>query len=238
MSVAEADIERIVRQVLRQLDVGVQASVGVQATACVKESSSLKADLQQADLKIVEPVVTQARLAGQLNGVQSVSVSRTAVVTPAARDLLKQHGIQLVRVDVAKSRAAGEVVLAAAETDYDAAGLVRMLNQQAVKAERLAQCGLLTAIDELVDQVARGGRIGMLLTRQTAAALCLTNRASGVRAVLATNVETVRTARTSFAANLLIADPRGRSAHDLASTIRACASLAPQWSAGLRDRLT
>lgn len=112
-----------------------------------------------------------------------------------------------------------------------------MLTQQGISTERLAQCGLLAVVDELVDAVVRGGAVGVLLTRQTAAALCLANRTRGVQAVLATSVEVIRGARTTLAANLLVVDPKGKAAHELAGMIRACATLAPRSNEGLRSRL-
>lgn len=86
MSVAEIDIDQIVRQVLRQLaGSGHEASPGETAAAATSP----------AVLHVSEPVVTLSHLQGQLDGIKSVSVRRTAVVTPAVRDLLKQKGIQL-----------------------------------------------------------------------------------------------------------------------------------------------
>jgi hypothetical protein len=186
---------------------------------------------------VCEPVVTLSRLSGHLQGVRNVIVDRAAVVTPAARDLLKQHGITLTRSADSTKRTASEVVVAAADTDFDAAGLTRMLTQQGIKTERLAQCGLLAAIDELVDMAAHGGKIGVLLTRQTAAALCVANRTRGVQAVLTGSVETVRTARASFGANLLVVDPHGRSLHELAGMIRTCATLPANYLENIKKRL-
>lgn len=229
MSVADVDIEQIVRQVLRQLD-------GSSNAARPKVADTFAPAIDE--LYVGEPVLTLSYLKGQLEGVKKVSVQPTAVVTPAARDLLKQSGIQLTRIKETARQSASEVVIGAAETTYDAAGLTRMLTQQGIRTERLAQCGLVAVVDELVDAVARGGKIGILLTRQTAAALCLANRTRGVQAVLATNVEAIRTARTNLAANLLVLDPQGKAAHELAGMIRTCATLTPHWADGLRARLS
>ncbi|MCE9555841.1 MAG: hypothetical protein K8T91_21035 [Planctomycetes bacterium] len=229
MSAADVDIEQIVRQVLRQLD-------GSSNPARPKVIDTLAS--AASELYLGEPVITLSHFKGQLDGIKNVSVRPTAVVTPAVRDLLKQRGIQLTRTKEAAKQTAGAVVIGSAETNYDAAGLTRMLTQQGIGTERLAQCGLVAVVDELVDAVARGGKIGVLLTRQTAAALCLANRTRGVQAVLATSVEAIRTARTTLAANLLVLDPKGKAAHELAGMIRTCATLAPHWADGLRPRLS
>ena len=229
MSAADVDIDQIVRQVLRQLD-------GSSKTARPKVANAPAPSV--GELYVGEPVVTLSHFKGELDGIKNVTVRPTAVVTPAVRDLLKQRGIQLTRTKEAGKPSAGEVVIGAAETNYDAAGLNRMLTQQGISTQRLAQCGLVAAVDELVDAVARGGKIGVLLTRQTAAALCLANRTRGVQAVLATSAEAIRTARTTLAANLLVLNPQGRAAHELAGMIRTCATLAPHWADGLRPRLS
>ncbi|MSQ97348.1 MAG: hypothetical protein EXR98_22735 [Gemmataceae bacterium] len=229
MSAAKVDIEQIVRQVLRQLDGSSIAARPTVADAPVSASG---------ELHVSEPVVTLSHLKGQLDGVKSVAVLPAAVVTPAARDLLKLRGIELTRSQKAAKQPSSAVVLAAAETDYDAAGLTRMLTQQGISTERLAQCGLIAVVDELVDAVARGGKIGVLLTRQTAAALCLANRTRGVQAVLATSAEAIRSARSTFGANLLVLEPKGKAVHELAGIIRTCATLAPHWADGIRPRLS
>ncbi|MBX3434915.1 MAG: hypothetical protein KF847_16475 [Pirellulales bacterium] len=51
------------------------------------------------ELVLAERVVTVATVSQRLGGVARVRVARGAVVTPAARDLLKDHGVALVRED-------------------------------------------------------------------------------------------------------------------------------------------
>lgn len=233
MTAANVDVEQIVRQVLRQLQ-GTSAP----AASAVAAPTPVSAPAPSCgELRLGEPVVTLSRLTGQLEGIATVIVGSAAVVTPAARDLLKQRGIELIRQSANAKPPKGQVVLGVAETNYDAAGLARMLTQHGIGTERLAQCGLLAAVDEVTDAVARGGKIGVLLTRQTAAVLCLANRARGVQAVLATSVDAVRSARTTFGANLLVIDASGRGMHDLAGMIRACASIPANCLEALKERL-
>jgi ribose 5-phosphate isomerase RpiB len=49
--------------------------------------------------------------------------------------------------------------------------------------------------------------LGAILTRHTAAALCLANRHPGVRAVLATDIPAAAAAVAAVGANLLVLDP-------------------------------
>jgi hypothetical protein len=82
MSVSEADIERVVKEVLRRL--AAMSPSSVQSTAV------------DATLSISARVVTVAELNGKLQGVKQVEVPPRAVVTPAARDYLRERGVQLL----------------------------------------------------------------------------------------------------------------------------------------------
>jgi hypothetical protein len=48
-------------------------------------------------LVIDDALITLSTLQGRIHGVSSVRVARRAVVTPAARDELRENGIELVR---------------------------------------------------------------------------------------------------------------------------------------------
>ena len=78
----EADIERIVQEVVRRL-----LSLGMQVTAN-----------PQSTLTIDERVVSLATLQGKLEGIQQLQVEPKAVVTPSVRDELRQRKIELVRM--------------------------------------------------------------------------------------------------------------------------------------------
>jgi hypothetical protein len=78
----EADIERIVQEVVRRL-----LSLGMQVTA-----------KPQSTLTIDDRVVSLTTLEGRLEGVQQLMVEPKAVVTPSVRDELRARKIELVRM--------------------------------------------------------------------------------------------------------------------------------------------
>ena len=80
MRLADAEIERIVREVIRRL-----TSAGVQV------------DTATSTLKIDKRLVTLATIEGQLEGIQKLVVMPKAVVTPSVRDELRDKKIELVR---------------------------------------------------------------------------------------------------------------------------------------------
>jgi hypothetical protein len=91
-------LEWIVREVVRRLhdtvSSGSHPSAGRagEGGQCDQSSSHLN-----ADLTVPDRIVTVSHLDGKLNGVARLHVARRAVVTPAARDLLKERGVELVR---------------------------------------------------------------------------------------------------------------------------------------------
>jgi hypothetical protein len=78
MSLGEQEIERIVQEVVRRLS-------AMLATPAV----------QQQTLVISAKLVTVADLKGKLAGIQRVEVPQRTVITPAAKDFLKDSGVQL-----------------------------------------------------------------------------------------------------------------------------------------------
>ena len=80
MRLTDAEIERIVREVIRRL-----TSAGVQV------------DTATSTLKIDKRLVTLATIEGQLEGIQKLVVMPKAGVTPSGRDELRDKKIELVR---------------------------------------------------------------------------------------------------------------------------------------------
>ena len=208
-----AEVERIVREVLERLR-------GEENGATIAARKQPAKD--QASLALSGRVIAIADLAGRLDGVQVVVVPRMAIVTPAARDLLRERGVTLAsRASPAETRTAVRLTLGVAETRCDAAELVRSVREDGVEVEQLARSGLASVVEELANQIARGGRLGLLLTDNPLAALCRANRHRGVRAATGNNVLEVGRALAAIGANLLIVEPQGRGAFALRQAARA-----------------
>lgn len=84
MTLPPEQIDWIVREVIRRLQ---------QQGVALGEAPAASGN----ELALSERVVTTATLERSLSGVALVRVAKGAVVTPAARDLLKEHNIRLVR---------------------------------------------------------------------------------------------------------------------------------------------
>ncbi len=220
MSQTTIDIERVVREVLAEL--GAVGDNGAQrpATAVAGDDAAILAPPQlpsrsvdsndSADLVVDARVVTMNEVLGRLASVRRVVVSRGAIVTPAVRDELIRRGIALTHADSSNGRSAAPVrlVVITTGTDFEPAALAAGLVREGLKVECSASDCLISATDQLAAETAKPDTLGVLLTRHTAAGLCLANRLPGVRAVTGVDAPTVAAATAAVGANLLVADPQ------------------------------
>lgn len=86
MTLSQEQLEWIVQEVVRRL----ASAEGADAAAVPTGGAS------QENLVVSEKLVTTHTLDGKLGGIKRLQVPSRAVVTPAARDLLRDCGIQLV----------------------------------------------------------------------------------------------------------------------------------------------
>lgn len=211
MSVAAEEIERLVREAIAGGATNAEQIVGKVLTKVQANNASLGV------LTVSARVVTLAELEGRLEGIRELIAPAKAVITPAARDLLRQK-----KIDVGyavPSKAAAEprlpLVVGVAETKFDATSLARAMVREGTTVEPLTKTGLAHVVREICDEAAKGGKLGLLLTSEAAASLCLANRRPGVRAVAATSVAATPRAVRSVGANVLVVDPIGRGAFEL-----------------------
>ena len=231
MTAAEEQIDRIVREVLRRLQSGPTAAGG---------TSTLEKQSIGNELHLSLPVISVARLEGKLAGVKRVVISPKAVITPAAKDLLREQKIELARGEVSNQQASNNqltLAIGVAETPYEASALSRELKTENQPIEELARTGLASVTEELSEQVARGGRLGLLLTSNVAAAACLANRTRSVRAAEARCATSTKEAVKGLGVNLLVVNPVGKSTFELKRMIQVFLAGAGQCPAEWRGKL-
>jgi hypothetical protein len=201
----QADIERIVREVMAQLKV---ASAPAAAPAAPVSAPPAALPKNHGDLFIDSRVVTLQSVAGRLNGAKQLVVAPGALVTPSVRDELRRRGIELVQQNAAKGakKLLAPVLLIAGRTGHDPELAVEMLRQEGIGVRSESAGCLVEATGKLAAAIAARS-LGVLWTRQTAIGLCLANRHKNVRAVLAANVPATAAAVTAVGANLLVIDP-------------------------------
>ncbi len=214
----DEQLEQIVNAVLAQL--------GRRADAADRSSSSQSAPSSSGsgELVISDKVITAATLADRLANVRRLVIPARAVVTPSARDLLKEKNITLVRALKATAPASVRVVFGVAGVKLDAADLVRSLGQHGIEVEPLPTVGLGQVTTELAEEVSKSGTLGVLLTDNVAAALCIANRRRGVRAGTAANRGEVNEAIRTLGVNFLVVDAMRRSQLELQRIVEAFAT--------------
>lgn len=228
MAVVAEEIEKLVREALAR-------SGSANGAANVERIVSEVLDRLQAktpslrELTLASRVVTLAEVKGKLEGIKQLVVPAKAVITPAVRDLLRQKRIDIGYALPGKAAAKPRLslVVGAAGTKYDAAGALRAAAREGVTIERLARTGLAQVVGELCDAASKGGKLGLVLTSETAAVVCIANRRPGVRAAAAASVAATPRVVRSVGANLLAVDPAGRTMFEMQRIISQFVAGAP-----------
>lgn len=202
MAESPIDIDRIVREVIGQLGL----APGAGAPAAADPSTPPRSE---NDLVISCRVVTLAEVQGRLEAVRRLVVPPQAVITPAVRDELRRRNVSLAYASPVAPEASGKVrlVLVTVGERFDPTPLAGALNQEATQIQRHTFDCLIAATDLLGGELPQPDTLGLLLSRHTAAGLCLANRHRGVRAVTGTDAGAVSAAAAAVGANLLVIDP-------------------------------
>lgn len=251
MTTRQVDVERIVAEVLARLraaggyrEASATAADAGDSRSChccngdgrtshaMPEAAgpgSAREESPRAGREVVLPgrLITLAELEGRTAGATALRLMPSAVITPAARDRLRELDIA-VRFDVGQA-APCPVVLAEADAAIDSRGLTAMLGREGIPVKRLAASSLARSIDALTAEVARGESLGVLLTAWAVPAACAANRRRGVRAIAAGRSDEALRAHRAAGANLLVLEAGRMSLLELKRTLVQCAA------AGLRE---
>lgn len=242
MTTSNAQIDRLVREVMDRL--GHELRAGITPAAPHNGSAASEGgtpsisspphnDTPSAPhaLVLTQKLIALADVEGRVPKGGAVAIAGQAVITPAARDYLRAQQARIeTQAAPAKSGGTGaarrDVSLAAAVgTGRGAAAqsvlvelpdrLASLLAKSGLAVQHIPHVSLPGTVAELAESVALGGSLGVLLTDEPAAAICLANRRRGVRAAAAANLEELEAAWAAIAVNLLVLNPRGTSSWQL-----------------------
>lgn len=230
MTPNSVEIEQLVREVLARLDLRTAIPQPASGQPAAVEPTTVTNGAAVGVLTLHERVVTAEWLSRRLNGVRQLIVPRGAVVTPSAKDLLREQNIgwDFGTASTAAASSQRTLIVGVSETTFSPAALIRGTAKQGVRVEQVANAGLAAVTKEIGDQVALSGALGLLLTAATAAALCVANRRSGVRASYAQSVEQVDDGIQSVGANLLVTNPTTTSYFQLQRMVTRFCDPAPR----------
>lgn len=234
-----AQIERVVREVLAELALeeskatpppqagegrllpSAPDSTTARCPPHGRKAESAQAGPPDGELILSRQVVTLADVAGRLEGVRRVLVPAGAVVTPAVRDELTRRGVALGCIAaLAQAGQRLRLVMLVVARRFDPLPLAAALERQGVAVEQAQLDCLIAATDLLARELAQPGSLGLLLTRHTAAALCLANRRRMIRAILGREPVELAADAQAVGANLLVVDPDACSSAILLRMVR------------------
>ncbi|HTN77373.1 MAG TPA: hypothetical protein VL096_19075 [Pirellulaceae bacterium] len=204
MNLTEHDINGIVGEVVRRL-----TSLGASSPTPVAAKTN------QQEVVISDKLVTAETLRGRLTGITAVRVTARALVTPAARDELKQRKIALVRgseqTPASATVATTNLLAANLESDYRTETLARLVASYGATLEQRPQRDLAQLVATHAQAITRQAARSVWFTSQPAYAASLANRHDGVWAVVGHDAETLRQASANMPVNLLVIDPAKKS---------------------------
>jgi len=209
MTFSSREIEEVVRRVLEQIQT---------PTMDEEHLPNAKSNIPVAELS--ERVVTTEQITTVMPGT-AIRVPPSAVVTPAAIDMLRDRNVTLVRSAGNEKNNAGNnplrIVNAASGFDLELLG--KELQRQGMSLNVQNNLHLTEAVRLAVDHISGGVDRVVLLTQNMAAATCMANRSGAVRALHARSVEEIRQACGEIAPNLLVLNPMEREMGCLAKSI-------------------
>lgn len=213
-SARTVDVEQVVREVMARLD--PTGSVVKQVTRSTER-----------ELKLTGQVISLAELKGKVEAIDRLILPTGAVITPAARDYLREYDVSATfsAARGGTSRREASLVVAAAETSFDPARIVSVMSGRGAPVEVAASHDLPDAIETLSVEIIEGGKRTLLFTDHSAVAVCLANRRRGVRACTGLGWDDVRRSAESIGANMLVSEPRGSSSFELRRMIEAFLNL-------------
>jgi len=197
MTIDTAEIERVVRAVLAEMDIGVRASGN--------DAERLPPDV----VVLRRPVITLADVEGRLARARRVLVPSGAVVTPAVRDALQQRGVELQRhggEHPAMASVAARVAMRVVSNHWAFDPLVNLLRRDGLRVAAERSDCVIESSDRLAEQLRQPGVVAVLLSSHPSMAACLANRHRGVRAVIGNDRQQTADETADVGANLLIAD--------------------------------
>lgn len=215
------DIDEIVRRVIARLRAesgdGTTPPVAASRRSSPTTPRDDRSEKRHATCLLDRQVVSLAEVEGVSSETRVIEVSPRAVITPAARDLLRLRKMQIRRRHgkPATHESQGEAIVAAALSASDIDPLLEDLARHGCVVRRLPDDGRLEALRRVVDEVLRGKTMGLVLSDLPELAVCAANRTRGIRAVLGISRSVVRRAKRELAANLLIVDPQRQNILEL-----------------------
>jgi hypothetical protein len=222
MNLTPEQIEQIVQQVVRHFAVPPVAA----APATVeKPQAAPREEGTREGVRVAGRVITHEVLASTARQARVVHIEARAIVTPSARDFLRQHAIQLVRESAPASGTVQSpqrwLVLVSQSSPSVSAALEGLASLGVACTARVAGSPA-EAAAEAITVLCRGEvQQVVVFTSQPELVACLANRQERVRAAATGDVAGIERIRRQLQCNLLALDPAKKGVFELKSLLKA-----------------
>jgi len=171
--------------------------------------------------RLTERVITAGVLEAHWQGVSTIEVAKTAVLTPSAWDFLRAHSIRCVQRECGESSIAEQARWLVIHIDVTAATR-RFVGELRRRAERMTSFELTSSAGEAasmgISALCRSEVRGVVaVVQETELTACLANRNDQVRAAAVMAPERIDVLKHSWDPNFWILDPTGKSYFELLS---------------------
>lgn len=216
MNFTPEQVDLIVQRVLEHLN-----AAAARPSSAIVTTASTKPAARSEAVRIEAQVVTQAVLAGSVNGHARVSIGAKAILTPSARDFVRARGIEVVRESSSRAtKPALRWQVIVSKTTPQLASALHALKQSRGDTTLSGQPAEAAAL--AISALCRGeAERVVVFSDQPELAACLANRNDRVRAAAVADEVSVERVRKSLPANLLAIDPSGKGVHELKSLLKA-----------------
>lgn len=214
-------IDEIVSRVLKELRTKEAAAPSVPAAVPALTQNPVQKPAN-SEVAITAAVVTGELLEKSIGGVKRVRVASKAILTPSARDVIRQRGLEIVRESAASAKApvaAWRVLISSAGPQVESA--LDDLRSSGAGFDRQLTGTVEEAVSAATSTLTRGEKKGIVvLTGSPELAACHANRCERIQAVALRDVAALSDIRRQFQPNLIAIDPGNRNSFELRQILK------------------
>ena len=197
--VSSHDIARLVTEVLRRIHAETESP----------QTQKSQSTSPQATTTVSDRVIAAETIIKLAPGTKVAYFEHKAVITPSARDLARDRGIELIPTKPATGqKTEPRLFIAQAECTTNVSAIAATIRRAVSTSQQLPSAGLAPTLESFADHAGRDAARCILLTENTAVASVAANRFPPIRAVLGSDPTALTDSIARCAANLVILDPR------------------------------
>ena len=213
--ISSDDIAHLVTEVLKRIHAGTKPQLSTDSHLSTGMQSTPSATLP-------DRVIAAKTIVNLARGTKVAYIVNKAVITPSARDIARDRGIELVTAQTTPQQPSHRpLILAQADCTGSVSDVAGAICQAVSASQQLPSAGLVTTLESLADHAGRDAARCILLSENTVVACVAANRFPAIRAVTATESTTLKTSSVACAANVLILSPRDFSVSSLVQIAKA-----------------